>query len=38
MVTQFWKEAESWMKPVGEEDVAWLRYTVSSAHCFNKIV
>lgn len=28
-INQFWKEAESWMKNVGEEDVAWLRYSVS---------
>ncbi len=26
----FWKEVESWMKPVGEEDVAWLEFDVSS--------
>ncbi|KAG8853360.1 Transcriptional regulator [Tulasnella sp. 330] len=25
-VNTFWKEVESWMKPVGEEDVAWLEF------------
>lgn len=28
-VHTFWKEVESWMKPVGEEDVAWLEFDVS---------
>ncbi|KAG8982855.1 Transcriptional regulator, partial [Tulasnella sp. 427] len=30
----FWKEVESWMKPVGEEDVAWLEFDADDVEPF----
>ncbi|KAG8968030.1 Transcriptional regulator [Tulasnella sp. 419] len=30
----FWKEVETWMKPVGEEDVAWLEFDADDAEPF----
>ncbi|KAG8927636.1 Transcriptional regulator [Tulasnella sp. 417] len=33
-VHTFWKEVESWMKPVGEEDVAWLEFDADDVEPF----
>ncbi|KAG9001586.1 Transcriptional regulator [Tulasnella sp. JGI-2019a] len=33
-VNTFWKEVESWMKPVGEEDVAWLEFDADDVEPF----
>ncbi|KAF8344132.1 histone acetyltransferases subunit 3-domain-containing protein [Cantharellus anzutake] len=30
----FWKEVDSWMRPVGEEDVAWVSYQTDDSESF----